>query len=280
MPLNRLQCACAAALAVQVGVLFSFASEENKNAAVSAMQGFGSFPAFMGSGSFLDFERSFAESLNAFMNAFGPMPGMMPSGGPSLSLSLSNDEEGKSCHVDILMADSLQPDEVKVGLHTSGGRVTVAYNAQAIKEQNDPEKGSSRSSSTVQLSSSLSLPERCLATTTVLLTSSAGYLLESKNSGEHQPVRGLIVFPSKELLASHVEMNLLPEDIVAVVESGDKQRLDELSPLQRCLVAGFTEAECAKLRNKKPDVVSVTPFVGATDVVPIPRYDADLEMLE
>ncbi|KAL8446319.1 hypothetical protein Emed_005056 [Eimeria media] len=280
MTLIRLQhAAFAAALAVQAGVLPSLAAggEGEKPAPEKPAGAVEPLPltSLFGTGSFFDVHRSLNDSFSSFMNLFAPMHSLMPTAGTSLSLSLPADEEDKRCYISVKMGKGVHADGVKVGLQTSGHRVVVAYSAQEMKEDSDPEKGSSRSTSSVQMTSSLGLPEKCMATTAVLLSSSGGYLLDSKNDGDRE---ALIVFPSNALLSDYIEEKKLPENVVALLEAGDKQALDELPVLQRCMAAGFTEDDCGKLGGK-PNVVSVASFEGAGNVVPIPRYDVSLDLL-
>ncbi|KAL8436622.1 hypothetical protein ACSSS7_001552 [Eimeria intestinalis] len=284
MTFIRLQYAAfAAALAVQTGVLPSLAAEGEGGdlSAAKPADTVASMPfsGFFGTGSLFDVQRSLNDPFGSLLSFFGPMQSFMPGVGDSLSLSLLGDgEQEKKCYIEVKMGPGVQADDVKIGLATSGGSVTVAYSAQSMKEDNDPQKGSSRSASSFQVTSSVGLPERCLATPAVLLSSSGGYLLGSEEEGGGRRAR--IVFPSGPLLSEYIEGKKLPVNVLQLLETGDKQGLDELPPLQRCMAAGFTEGDCEKLGRKKPDVVSVAPFDGPGNVVPIPLYDAPLELLK
>ncbi|KAL8443033.1 hypothetical protein Emag_006139 [Eimeria magna] len=276
MTLIRLQhAAFAAALAVQAAPSLA-AGGEVENATPEKPAGAAdSLPLanFFGAGPLFDMGN---DSFSSFLNLFAPMQSFLPAVGSSLSLSLPTEEDDKRCYVGVNMGQGVNAEGVRIGLQTSGRRISVAYSAQTVSEKKDPKKGSSRSTSSVQMSSSLGLPERCIATTAVLLTSSGGYLLDSKEDGDRHAT---IVFPSSELLAEYIEQGKLPNNVVALLEAGNKEALDELSSLQRCMAAGFTEDDCEKLGGKKPDVVSVAPFESSDNVVPIPRYDVPLELL-
>lgn len=268
--------AVAAVLAVQVGFSPCTASEKlGGNGSSDGAREALAATSFFGNDSFFSFDSMLQQSMSSLSGILGPLRGISMGADTSLSLSLAKDDP-KSCHVNIMMGSALPTNGLKVSLHTGSRHVNVMMHMDETKEEHDPEKGDRRSSSSVHVSSALSLPERCIATPAALLSSLIGYMVVS--SSEAQNIRGKIIFPSILLLQDYSEMKLLPGDIIENIQSGDQRKLAELSPQQLCLAAGFTKLECEKLGNKKPEVASVAA-VDTPNSVPIPRYDANLELL-
>lgn len=87
----------------------------------------------------------------------------------------------------------------------------------------------------------------------------------------------MVVFPSSVLLSEGVEKGLLPDNIAESVSRGDQRSIKDLTASQQCLAAGFTEEQCDKLGNNKPQVSLVKPTEGG--YVPVPRFDAELDLL-
>ncbi|KAL8271516.1 hypothetical protein Esti_004551 [Eimeria stiedai] len=233
-------------------------------------------------GPFFDMENSFASSFSSFMNLFAPMQSLMPSVVTSLSLSLPMEEGDKSCYIDVKIGEGVRAEGVKFGLQTSGRRVTVAYSSESVKEESDPEKGTRWVSSPGEAHDVL---RDALAAEAFgwggkrwrQLAALARNLIIVKDGGERH---ALIVLPSSELLGKYIEDDKLSGNVLTLLSVGDKQALDELPPLQRCMSAGFTEEDCGKLGGMKPDVVSVASFDGPGNVVPIPLYDVSLDRLK
>lgn len=269
--------AVAAVVALQIGLSSCVAEEisEGMDVTMEPKDALG-LPRFINRDFFFNLDSMLQESMSSFVNLLGAQRTMLPVAGSSLSLSLVKDDL-KSCRVKIAMGSAVRASGLKVGLHTGGRRVNVTFHMKDTHEQHDPEKGDSHSSSTVHMSSTLMLPEECIATPAALLSNLVGYLVDSATATKHNC--GMIVFPSKPLLQEYAEKKLLPENIIEAIEKGDMRELGELSPPQLCLAAGFTLSECEKLGNKKPDVVSVAAL-DSPDSMPIPLYDASLEILD
>lgn len=267
--------AVAAVLAVQLGLPPSTANE-TANEGFDALADAFSAPSFPSNDSLWDFEVPLMRSMSSLLSLLSPMRSMSPAGGVSVSLSLSGDDP-KGCRVKINMGRAVPVNRLKLGLHAGQRRITVTYHEEQTKEEHDPEKGDSRSSRSFHSSSSVVLPEKCIATASVLLSNLAGYMLDTEGATEQR--RGLIIFPSRPLLQEYIELGLLPESILDTIDSGDHRLLGDLTPEQLCLASGFTTEDCKKLGNKKPDVASVTPS-DSPDSIPIPLYDASLQQLD
>lgn len=272
-PLRMRIAAIAAAVVVQNGIFTSKAAglENNENT-----DPFGnlmpSFSNFFGSDLFKNAQKMMEEMNKSF--GFLQMKGMTAGTGASLSLSF-DETEPNSCQLNIDVGGSLSANGLSIGV-TGGRRVDVVYHKEETHDEHDEKKGDSHSSKTVHSSSSLTLPEKCMSSSSVLLSSLAGILVSDAPDRKHA---GLIVFPSSLLLEQYITEGLLPETVVDMIQKGDQQRLAELTPLQLCLAAGFTKEQCEKLGNKKPGVSSVVPFSNPNGI-PVPRYDADLQLLD
>ncbi|OEH80155.1 uncharacterized protein LOC34624178 [Cyclospora cayetanensis] len=261
--------AVAALLAVQLGVSYSVASEE-KHASDSGQQGNVGFPSLFDGSAFAGIRESIEQSVSSFLNMMGPMETMLQEG-PLLSLAVQDGNE-ESCYMKVTVGKSgPSMKDVKIGLNPTSRAVTILYDQQQDQRTHDPEKGDSVSSRAVHVTSSLSLPSRCMASASVLLLGLAGYMVDSSGS------RGRIIFPSSKLLNKYAEEGLLPKDIIGTIENGDQAALSALPPEQQCLAAGFTTEDCAKL-NSKPVVASVA--AAGLGLLPIPLYVSPLELLE
>lgn len=268
--------AAAAILAVQLTLPPSTASTTSGSDSSNVLPDALSLHSLFGNNSPFDGDMSLLRSMSSLLGLLSPMRSMSPAGGASVSLSLSEGDL-KSCRVKIIMGSSVSANGLKLGLNVGQRRVSVAYHQERTQEEHDPEKGDRRSSSSFHSSSSLLLPTKCIATSSVLLSNLAGYMLDNEAATEQH--RGLIVFPSAPLLQEYIELGLLPESIISTLYSEDHSLLGDLTPAQLCLAAGFTTVDCNKLGNKKPDVTSVTP-VDSGDLIPIPLYNASLQLLD
>lgn len=129
-------------------------------------------------------------------------------------------------------------------------------------------------SSTVKTVSAMALPKKCIATRAVVDSGLAGYFLETNDAGA---MRGLVIFPSLDLLEEFVKAGKLPDDIVHAVQQGDNERLGRLTEIQQCLAAGFTETQCERLKGRpkasKAPMASEQLAGQDPNSAPIPLYD-------
>lgn len=217
-----------------------------------------------------DFTDRFQRSMTSFMdmlslNPFRTDPLLQEI---SVALSLPSEDE-KSCQLSVVMGSAVHPNAVKVGLKIAERLLSVSYQKEERSVQHDTEKGDRSASRSVKTSSAMALPDRCIATSAVVDSKLAGYILERSDAGEY---RGLVVFPSRDLLEEFVEAGKLPEDVVEAVQRGDNERLGRLTGIQQCLAAGFMEAQCERLQSR-PRVAPEQPTGTDSGAVPIPLYD-------
>lgn len=104
---------------------------------------------------------------------------------------------------------------------------------------------------------------------------------EQMKEGDTQAEAGfkaVAVLPSILQITKLIKAGMLPPDTIDALRSGSTTRLNELTPQQQCLAAGFSGGECARL-EKKPHVKEVGQF-DVTSNIPMPEYEAEYAVMQ
>ncbi|CDJ46861.1 GRA9 protein, putative [Eimeria brunetti] len=272
-PLRVQVAAFAAMVAVQLNISGSFAGNEAEkpspqgNESAVGLQ----FPNFFGDGSLAELDKMLQHSFASLLGGFGSFEHMFRTESAPFSLILP-DGDDPTCQIKIKGGSTGRlANGMKLGIDTSTRTLHASFHHEESQRNEDGEKKRSFLSQTVHLSSTLGLPERCLATPGVLMSGFGGMLMNSDGS------EGLVVLPSTTLIEETMKEGALPEETLQALQNGDQHFLSELQETQQCLVAGFTAAQCAKLGGAKPTVAFVPPASGSQ--LPVPRFDVSLEAL-
>lgn len=165
--------------------------------------------------------------------------------------------------------------------------VSVSFRGEETRQTHDPEKGDRVASRSFSGSSTMGLPERCIASPAVLMSHMCGIVCgasstttSTASSNSDKKSGCVIVFPSRVLLNEYVQQEAMPEGVISLIESGAEAKLEEsLTQQQLCMAMGFTREQCERIgRRPRIDAVPQAPDSSASGI-PLPLLDVTLDVL-